>query len=125
MGSEMCIRDRIIPLSAEAGSEPEVTLVMEEGGIETRNTISLLVETLSQVKWTLIQVSDVYADSSSTMYFELQNTGNSIISDRIIVSGPNSCDLSLEFGVGLRSLEPMKLPIGKPIPTRAITATAI
>ena len=89
----------IIPLSAEAGSEPEVTLVMEEGGIETRNTISLLVETLSQVKWTLIQVSDVYADSSSTMYFELQNTGNSIISDRIIVSGPNSWNIRVLDGM--------------------------
>ena len=89
----------IIPMSAEAGSEPEITLVMEDGGIETRNTISLLVETVNQVTWTLIQVSDIYAGSSSTMYFELQNTGNSVISDRIIVSGPSSWNIRVLDGM--------------------------
>jgi len=89
----------IIPLSAEAGSEPEITLVMEDGGIETRNTISLLVETVNQVTWTLIQISDIYEDSSSTMYFELQNTGNSVISDRIMVSGPNSWNIRVLDGM--------------------------
>ena len=89
----------IIPMSAEAGSEPEIILVMEDGGIETRNTISLLVETVNQVTWTLIQVSDIYAGSSSTMYFELQNTGNSVISDRIIVSGPSSWNIRVLDGM--------------------------
>jgi uncharacterized membrane protein len=89
----------IIPMSAEAGSEPEITLVMEYGGIETRNTISLLVETVNQVTWTLVQISDIYAEFSSTMYFELQNTGNSVISDRIVVSGPSGWNIRILDGM--------------------------
>jgi uncharacterized membrane protein len=86
-------------MSAEAGSEPEITLVMEYGGIETRNTISLLVETVNQVTWTLVQISDIYAEFSSTMYFELQNTGNSVISDRIVVSGPSGWNIRILDGM--------------------------
>jgi subtilisin family serine protease/uncharacterized membrane protein len=89
----------VIPMSAESGSEPEITLVMEAGGIETRNTISLLVESVNQVQWSLIQVSDIYAESSSTMYFELQNIGNSVISDRIIVTGPNGWNIRILDGM--------------------------
>ena len=89
----------IIPISAEANSEPEITLVMEDGGVETRNQISLLVEEIMQVSWTLIQQSDVYEDSSNTMYFELQNTGNTVISERIYASGPNGWDVRILDGI--------------------------
>ncbi len=88
----------IIPISADAGSEPEITLIMEDGGIETRNIISLLVESVSSVSWTLIQQSDVYEGSSNTMYFELQNTGNSVISDRIFASGPDGWNIRILDG---------------------------
>lgn len=89
----------VIPLSAASGSEPIVTLIMEDGGVETRDTISLLVEEVSKVRWTLIQQSDVYEGNSNTMYFELQNIGNSVISDRIVVSGPNDWEIRILDGI--------------------------
>jgi len=89
----------VIPISAEGGSEYEVTLVMKDGGIEVREKISLLIEIVSQVSWTLVQISDVYEGYSSTMYFELQNVGNSVISDRIVYSGPDGWNIRILDGI--------------------------
>ena len=44
----------VIPLSAEAGSEPIITLVMEGEGVEISYPISLLVDHVDRVAVSLI-----------------------------------------------------------------------
>lgn len=78
-----------IPLSEPAGSEPIVTLMMEGDGLEVRETISLLVDTVMEVEWTLTNYNEAFEDLASVLYFELTNTGNTPISNRIVTEGPS------------------------------------
>jgi hypothetical protein len=95
----------VIPEYEEAGSEPEVTLVLSEGGIESRHTISLLVETVNEVRWTLQNMNEAHEGYSTTLYFELQNTGNSVISNRLVTEGPSGWDIRILDGI-LVALQP-------------------
>ncbi|HJL54605.1 MAG TPA: S8 family serine peptidase [Candidatus Thalassarchaeaceae archaeon] len=95
----------VIPVYEEAGSEPEVTLVLSEGGIESRHTISLLVETVNEVIWTLQNMNEAHEGYSTTLYFELQNTGNSVVSNRLATEGPTSWDIRILDGI-LVTLQP-------------------
>ncbi|MDP6662293.1 MAG: S8 family serine peptidase [Candidatus Thalassarchaeaceae archaeon] len=95
----------IIPVYEEAGSEPEITLVLSDGGIESRHTISLLIETVNEVIWTLKNMNEAHEGYSTTLYFELQNTGNSVISNRIVTGGPAGWDVRILDGI-LVTLQP-------------------
>ena len=78
-----------IPLSQSAGSEPEVTLVLSGDGVEVREAVSLLVQTIREVEWTLENIEDAHEGFSTTLYFELRNTGNTPVSNRIVTDGPD------------------------------------
>ena len=78
-----------IPLSEPAGSEPIVTLKMEGDGLEVRESLSLLVDTVMEVEWTLTNHNEAFEDLPSVLYFELTNSGNTPISNRIVTDGPN------------------------------------
>jgi len=78
-----------IPISEPAGSEPTVTLTMEGDGLEIRTPISLLVDTVMEVEWTLANYNEAFEDLPSVLYFELTNSGNTPISNRIVTDGPN------------------------------------
>ena len=79
----------VIPLSAEAGSEPVITLVMEGEGVEISYPISLLVEHVDRVAWNLISQPTAHQGYETTLQIELENIGNSQVSDILQVTGPD------------------------------------
>jgi hypothetical protein len=89
----------VIPLSAEASSEPIVTLVMQGEGIEVSDSISLLVESVARVSWTLTNPPTAHEGYSATLYIELENTGNSEISYILQTSGPDGWNPLILDGV--------------------------
>ena len=91
----------IIPLSAEAGSEPIITLIMEGEGIVIRDPISLLIDQVDRVEWRLISQATAHQGYPATMQVELENTGNSMISDILHVSGPDGWNPLILDGIVL------------------------
>ena len=104
----------VIPLSAEASSEPIVTLVMQGEGVEVSASISLLVESVARVSWTLNNQPTGHEGYPTTLYIDLQNTGNSEISHILQVSGPEGWDPLILDGVvvNLRPGETRSLDVG-------------
>ncbi len=94
-----------IPLSQEAGSEPEITLVLAADGIEVRETVTLLVETVKQVEWKLVNFNEAREDYPTNLYLELHNTGNVAISNRIVTDGPDDWNIRIIDGI-LVTLQP-------------------
>ena len=88
-----------IPLSQQAGSEPEVSLVMSADGVEVRESLTLLVDTVKEVEWTLINFSEAREDYPTNLYLELQNTGNVAISSRIVTDGPDDWNIRIVDGI--------------------------
>jgi len=104
----------LIPLSAEATSEPIVTLVMQGEGIEVRDSISLLVESVARVSWILTNQPTGHEGYPTTLYIELENTGNSEISYILQTSGPEGWNPLILDGVvvNLRPGEIRSLNLG-------------
>ena len=104
----------LIPLSAEATSEPIVTLVMQGEGIEVSDSISLLVESVARVSWTLTNQPTGHEGYPTTLYIELENTGNSDISYILQTSGPDGWNPLILDGVvvNLRPDEVRSLNLG-------------
>ncbi|MEO2178829.1 MAG: hypothetical protein ABGX11_01475, partial [Candidatus Poseidoniia archaeon] len=104
----------VIPLSAEASSEPIVTLVMQGEGVEVSDSISLLVESVSRVSWILNNQPTGHEGYPTTLYIDLQNTGNSEISHILQVSGPEGWNPLILDGVvvNLRPGETRSLDVG-------------
>ncbi|MDP6213268.1 MAG: hypothetical protein QGF32_06950, partial [Candidatus Thalassarchaeaceae archaeon] len=94
-----------IPLSQEAGSEPEISLVMSADGVEVRETMTLFVDTVKEVEWTLINFSEARKDTPTNLYLELHNTGNVAISNRIVTDGPDDWNIRIVDGI-LVTLQP-------------------
>ena len=89
----------VIPLSAEAGSEPIITLVMEGEGVEISYPISLLVEHVDRVAWRLISQPSAHEGYATTLQIEVENTGNSQISDILQVTGTDGWNPLILDGV--------------------------
>ena len=104
----------VIPLTAEAGSEPSISLILEGGGITSENTISLYVETVSKVSWTIVGQYASPQGFDSQLQLELQNIGNSDISEILQIDAPNGWNeliLDSQF-VNLRPGETRSVLIG-------------
>jgi uncharacterized membrane protein len=104
----------IIPLSVEGGSEPSIDLVMVGSGIEITETISLLVDSVNKVDWTITEQFRFPEGYQNTFSVELQNTGNSDISEILDVSGPDGWDVIILDGlvVDLRPGESRSVKLG-------------
>ena len=89
----------VIPLSAEAGSEPVITLFMEGEGVEISYPISLLVQHVDSVSWNLVSQATAHQGYATTIQIELENTGNSQVSDILQVTGPSDWDPLILDGV--------------------------
>ena len=104
----------IIPLSAEAGSEPTISLILMGGGVTSENVISLYVDSINEVSWTIISQSASPQGFSNTISLELQNVGNSDISEILKLDAPNGWNgliLDSSF-VNLRPDETRSVEIG-------------
>ncbi len=91
----------IIPLSAEAGTEPEIRLVMQGEGIVVSYPISLIVDQVDRVTWRLISQATAHEGYPATLQIEVENTGNSQISDILQVTGPNGWNPLILDGIVL------------------------
>lgn len=89
----------IIPQDEEAGSEPQITLFLSGMGVEVQTTLSLQVESDDEVTWNLRNMNEAHEGFSSTLTFDLQNTGNTIISSRISTDGPEGWDIRIQDGI--------------------------
>ena len=88
-----------IPLSAEAGSEPPVTLVMDGEGVEARHTITLLVDAVAAVEWSLRSQAIAHEGYSFEMTIDIENVGNSQINHRLDIISPSGWNLIIHDGV--------------------------
>ncbi len=104
----------IIPLSAEAGSEPSISLILIGGGLTSEDIISLYVDSVNEVSWTVTQQFDSPEGFATTLSLELQNIGNSDISEVLKLETPdgwNGLILDSSF-VNLRPGETRSVEIG-------------
>jgi len=74
---------------------------MEGEGIVIRDPISLLIDQVDRVEWRLISQATAHQGYPATMQVELENTGNSMISDILHVSGPDGWDPLILDGIVL------------------------
>ena len=65
----------IIPLSAEAGSEPTVSLILSGEGLTSENIISLYVDSVNEVIWSIVEQNPSPQGYQTTLSLELQNIG--------------------------------------------------
>ncbi|HII42526.1 TPA: S8 family serine peptidase [Candidatus Thalassarchaeaceae archaeon] len=79
----------IIPLSAEAGSEPTVSLILSGEGLTSENIISLYVDSVNEVIWSIVEQNPSPQGYQTTLSLELQNIGNSDISEILKLEAPN------------------------------------
>lgn len=91
-----------IPLSAEAGSEPIVTLRMEGEGVEIENSISLRVDAVSAVTWNLRTEAIAHEGYAIRMTVDLQNIGNAEINHRLDVDAPDGWNVFITDEVLVR-----------------------
>ncbi len=89
----------IIPLSEQAGSEPQLELVLSGEGIEERVKETILVRTVKSVMWTMVNINEAHEGYSTTLYYELQNNGNSPISSRLVTDGPSGWNVRVTDGI--------------------------
>ena len=85
-----------IPLSQEAGSEPGIALVLSGDGIESRGEVTLLVDTVKEVEWTLVNYNEAREDFLTTIQLDALNTGNVALSERIVTDAPDGWNLWLD-----------------------------
>jgi len=87
---------------------------MEGEGVEVSDSISLLVESVARVSWTLTNQPTGHQGYPTTLYIDLQNTGNSEISHILQVSGPEGWNSLILDGVvvNLRPGETRSLDVG-------------
>ena len=104
----------IIPLSEEAGSEPTISLILTGGGLTSEDTISLYVDSVNEVTWTIIEQRPSPQGFPTTLSLELQNIGNSDISEVLNLEAPDGWnDLILDSSfVNLRPGETRSVEIG-------------
>ena len=80
----------LIPLSEQAGSEPTVSLRMEGEGVVVENSITLLVDSVSAVVWSLRDNPIVnQAVTEVSMTVDIQNIGNSEINHVLAINAPD------------------------------------
>ena len=85
-----------IPLSQEAGSEPGIALVLTGDGLESRGEVTLLVDTVKEVEWTLVNYNEAREDFLTTIQLDVLNTGNVAISERIVTDAPEDWNVWLD-----------------------------
>ena len=90
-----------IPVSEPAGSEPEITLVMQGEGIEIRDTQSLLVESAPRIVWALNSDPLAYQGYTASFRLDATNTGNTDISHTLQVEAPSQWNAGVVDGVRL------------------------
>jgi len=89
----------VIPISESAGSEPNLELVLSGEGIEERTGETIIVRTVKAVSWTMVNINDAHEGFSTTLYYELQNIGNSPISSRLVTDGPSGWNVRIIDGI--------------------------
>ena len=90
-----------IPISEQARSEPEITLVMQGEGIEIRDTQSLLVESAPRIVWALNSDPLAHEGYSATFRLDVTNTGNTDISHTLQVDSPSKWNAHVVDGVNV------------------------
>ncbi len=95
----------IIPADEPAGSEPQVSLVLSADGVEVSSPLSLQIETVREVEWSLKNYNEALEGYPSTLYLELRNSGNVPISNRLVTEGPNGWNIRILDGI-LVTLQP-------------------
>ena len=60
---------------------------------------TILVRTVKSVMWTMVNINEAHEGYSTTLYYELQNNGNSPISSRLVTDGPSSWNVRVTDGI--------------------------
>ena len=87
---------------------------MQGEGVEVSDSVSLLVESVARVSWSLTNQPTGHEGYPTTLYIDLENTGNSEISHILQVSGPEGWNPLILDGVvvSLRPGEIRSLDVG-------------
>jgi len=78
----------IIPATANPGSEPSFTVVLDDGSVSIQYQISMSVAEVKEITWKFEGASNVETGVESTIQITITNTGNSLISDRVSTTPP-------------------------------------
>jgi len=88
----------IAPSFAEAGWQPEISLNVDAQGTVATSIDALYIASNPSVVWQTISIDESMADEESYIYLEVLNTGNTEISDRILITSPSGWDVSVQDG---------------------------
>ena len=86
----------IAPNFAMAGWQPEIGLTINADGIERSASAFISVDASPSVIWTTLSMEESMEGQSSLLHFEILNTGNTVIQERITIDAPKGCSAEVE-----------------------------
>ncbi len=84
------------PTFAMAGWQPEIGLTIAADGIERSASAFISVAAEPSVIWTTLSIEESMVDQSSLLHFEILNTGNTVIQERVIIESPEGWTAEVE-----------------------------
>ena len=84
------------PTFAMAGWQPEIGLTINADGIERSAGALISVAAEPSVIWTTLSIEESMADQFSLLHFEIMNTGNTVVQERIIIVYPEGWTAEVE-----------------------------
>ena len=79
-----------------AGWQPEIGLTINADGIERSASAFISVDANPSVIWTTLSMEESIEGQSSLLHFEILNTGNTVIQERITIDAPKGCSAEVE-----------------------------
>ena len=86
----------IAPNFAMAGWQPEIGLTINADGIERSASAFVSVDANPSVVWTTVSMDESMEGQSSLIHFEILNTGNTVIQERLIIDSPKGCSAEVD-----------------------------
>ena len=86
----------IIPPTTMAGDEPPITLQVTIDDVVISNTVTLKVAATKQVRWDNLVEPEIVKDGlKETFSVDIINDGNSVLSHRVNIVGPDGWDIKI------------------------------
>ena len=86
----------IAPSFAMAGWQPEIGLTINADGIERSASAFIPVDASPSVIWTTLSMEESMEGQSSLLHFEILNTGNTLIQERLIIDSPKGFSAEID-----------------------------
>jgi hypothetical protein len=90
-----------IPEDTIAGTQPEITFTMDIDGLLLNDTLTLLIAAKPTVVWRPLSLDEFTEGKQGEVMLSVENTGNTMISDIIVIDAPEGWLAEIDGGPAL------------------------